>query len=177
MCDFWNSFNSFLGGNIPNIIVKILEASGYENTTSLIGMNDKEIIEIQNFVRKNLRSLVEKSPQYSTYSPFIFLPGHKKLLLIIGKKAEEYDKAQKKKPDSNPIYNDATPIMKELMRSMEANLNVTPTGRRYSEVCKDYAMYVYMLSGKAAYEVLCNNLPLPQAATVCKYQLGKCGFS
>lgn len=26
-----------------------------------------------------------------------------------------------------------------------------------------------MLAGKSAYEVLCANLPLPQAATICEY--------
>lgn len=91
MCDFWNKFNSFLGENIPDIIIDILKASGYENAMSLSGIDEKELNGIQKFVDGNLRSLVEKNQQYSTSNPFSFLPGHKKLLFILGKKAEEYD--------------------------------------------------------------------------------------
>lgn len=59
--------------------------------------------------------------------------------------------------------------MKELINSMKLNQNLPPNGRRYSETLQSFATYIYMLSGKAAYEVLCRNLPLPQACTICGY--------
>lgn len=70
MCDFWYKFNSFLGENIPEIIIDILKASGYENSMSLAGINEKEIYDVEKFVGKNLRSLIEKDPQYSKYNQF-----------------------------------------------------------------------------------------------------------
>lgn len=176
MCDFWSEFDSFLDESIPKIIIDILQASGYDNVLSLLNMNEIEINKLEEFVNNNLQSLLEKIPQYSTSKPFSFLPGHRKLLLILGNKAKQYDEIQKKKCSnlrSSRSNNNATPIMNELISSMEANLNVAPTARRYSDACKNYAMYMYMLSGKAAYEALCSNLPLPQVGTVCKYFLAK----
>lgn len=189
MSDFWNKFNSFLSGNIPSIVIEILAASGYDNATALSGLDEKEINEIEKFVHDNLQCLLEKSSQYSTSTrtsnTFSFLPGHKKLLFILGEKAEQYYEMQKKVSSNiyskcitrNESYENATPLMKELINSMEAISNVAPTGRRYSDACKNFAMYMYMLSGKAAYEALCNNLPLPQAATVCEYSLLKFVFA
>lgn len=57
--------------------------------------------------------------------------------------------------------------MKELINSLKQNENVPLNGCRYTEALQSFATYIYMLSGKAAYKVLCSNLPLPQACSIC----------
>lgn len=71
------------------------------------------------------------------------------------------------KPDNSSLSNSSV-IMREMIENLKKNQNVPPKGRRYSEILQWSATYVFILSGKAAYEVLCKNLPLPQADTVCK---------
>lgn len=168
MNEFWNDFQSFIKHKIPEIIIDILIASGYNDSVSLSGMNQQEIEQIEVFVSDHLHALSE---QYSNFKPFVFLLGHKKLLITLGKKAEEYksvhEPSMKKVIDWN--LSNATVLMRELIKSMQGNSNTHR--RRYSDTIKDFATYIYMLAGKSAYEVLCNNLPLPQVSTICMFLL------
>lgn len=59
-------------------------------------------------------------------------------------------------------------ILRELISSALTNFNRDPKGRKYSEILFDFAIYMYILAGKASYEVMCGNLPLPQVTTICK---------
>lgn len=168
MNELWNNFQSFVKISIPTIIIEILIASGYNDPFLLSGMTEKEIKSIEIFVSDNSHTLCER---YSNLKPFVFLPGHKKLLMGLAKKAEEYE--LKHKPSMKKIddWNQSnTPVlMKKLIKSMHENSN-TPR-HRYSDTIMDFALYIYMVAGKSAYEVLCANLPLPQVSTVCKFIL------
>lgn len=162
MSDFWSKLTD---GFVPEIIKSILNASGYDNILSLTDINEEEINVIEQFAYQNLKHLIE--PQFDS-NPFKFLPGHRKLILALGKKAEKYEPPNTRPNNSEYSLEHATTVMKELIKSMQENANVTSTRRRYSEIIKHLASYIYIVGGKAAYEVLCNNLPLPQVPTVCK---------
>lgn len=162
MCDFWKDFECFVGQDIPCAVVQILKSTGYDNSAALAGIDDKEIKSIEEYVNKNLQSLAEK---YTTVKPFAFLPGHRKLLITLGKKAEMY------KPLVKPSIHKKNQsfLMKELIESDQQNGNRASTARRYSNKLKEFSSYIYMMGGKASYEILSANLSLPQAATVCEY--------
>lgn len=55
----------------------------------------EEISSIEKFTDEKLSYLLDKSQQYSIVKPFVFLPGHKKLLLTIGEKAKEYESVER----------------------------------------------------------------------------------
>lgn len=159
MNELWNNFQSFVKHSIPKIIIEILISTGYDDPVLLSGMNEKEIEIIETYVCDHLHTLAE---QYSHIKPFVFLPGHKKLLMCLGKKAEAYKPSTKKADDWNLSH--ASVLMKELIKSTLENSN----RRHYSDTIKDFSTYIYMRGGKSAYEVLCANLPLPQVSTICK---------
>lgn len=163
--DFWHSFETFIGMDIPNLLIEILSASGYDNALSVAEINIEEILIIENDVNKRLQYLLKDSDYYSNCDVFAFLPGHRKLLLLLAEKAKNFNPNKNK---NEWDLSNASVIMKELINSMKQNANVAPQGRRYSEIIQSFATYIYILSGKAAYEVLCSNLPIPQAVTICK---------
>lgn len=172
MTDFWKKFEKFLGCGIPAVIIKILNATGYECALSLAGMNEDEIQLIEKWVKNRKLDDLFKDSVYVTSDEFKFLPGHQKLLLTIGKEAANYEiftsnATQFEKESKFPC---ASFLLKELIDSMENNSNVALRQRRYSEAIQNFAIYIYLLSGKAAYEVLCSNLPLPEVSTICKYR-------
>lgn len=169
MNNFWDNLQNFIGYNIPNKIIEILTASGYDNAISLAEINVEEIKDIEIYVNQQLPDVLKNWNAFSSSDSFTFLPGHKKLLLKLAQKAAEY--MRHKKTQKNVIdLSNFTTIMKELINAMHENSKVCPTRHRYSETIRSFATYIYIISGKAAYEVLSNNLPLPQASTISKFE-------
>lgn len=156
-----------IGENIPEEIINILTKNGYNYSLSMININDEDINEIE---RRITRDPTDVSTLYylDRSKPFCFLPGHRKLIVQIGKRINEFEEFQRTQRGNYCNFENASFIMKELIKSMKQNENVQPKGHRYSEALQSFATYIYMLCGKAAYEVLCNNLPLPQVCTICE---------
>lgn len=155
-----------LFGEIPQKIKEILIHCGYDNLISISEINTEEIEVIEKYVNQN-----ESMKHLRSGEIFGFPPGHKKLLMYLAQKASQlllqFDSKTSNAESSN-IMKNATFIMKELINSMTQNANRPATGHRYTEAIQWFATYIYMVGGKAAYEVLCNNLPLPQDSTICK---------
>lgn len=165
--NFWDDFQNYIGENIPDIIVKILNAAGYETALSIAGINEQDIVTIEKFANENMKNMLIESAIYSKSGVFSFLPGHKTLVIALGKRADNYILSTKKSVQNlDPSY--ASLIMKELMATLNANANVAPNRRRYSDIIQWFSIYIYIHSGRAAYEILCSNLPLPQVGTICK---------
>lgn len=66
----------------------------------------------------------------------------------------------------NPNFSN---LLKEMITSALKNGNKPPQARRYSEVLLDFSMYMFMLSGRALYETLSENLPIPKSSTIRRY--------
>lgn len=164
MGDFWINFEKFVGCEIPPIIKKILKATAYDSVLSLAGMNEEEIKQIEKCIKNRKFNDLFKDSVYAMSEEFEFLPGHRKLLLALGKQAENYELLSSMKFPCESF------LMNELINSMKNNRNVASKQHRYSEAIQNFAIYIYLLSGKAAYEVLCSNLPLPQVPTICEYR-------
>lgn len=164
--DFWTNFEKFVG-EIPNETKGILTACGYDNIISLSELDIEEISVIENYANQagKMNSKLQCVLKRSDSEIFSFLPGHKKVLLVLSQKAKEYKNKSKCKQWD---LSNATFIMRELINSMSENSNTPANGHRYSEAIQWFATYIYMMCGKAAYEVLCNNLPLPKDSTICK---------
>lgn len=107
---------------------------------------------------------------YAEISSFAFLPGQRKCLLSLGKYADAYITSSKNATDGFSLSQCST-ILKELITSTISNANTAPQGRSYSDIIQWFSTYIYMHSGKTAYEILSNNLPIPSVGTVCKFPL------
>lgn len=175
MNNFWSNFQSYLGMRIPVEIIHILEINGYDNTLAMCEITDQEICAIERnstlVVGEKTVPIFKSSNYYSKWNfsdPFSFLPGHRKLIRELGKKAAQYKIYMDARKENDVVFSDLSFIMQEMLKAAKQNKNLAPTSHRYSEALQWFSTYIYILSGKAAYEVLSNNLPLPQASTVCK---------
>lgn len=163
---FWEKFAD---KSIPWEIITILKATGYDNSLSLHDIDENEICLIERSVGKGVEAALKTSKYYFEWTstePFTFLPGHKKTIIQLGKEAIKFRDTVQKEDDFQLC--DAPFILKEIIMCLKQNKNVAPTKRRYSEALQSFATYIFMLCGKAGYEVLSNNLLLPQACTICK---------
>lgn len=110
------------------------------------------------------------SETYSAQKKFKFLIGHRFALLKWCKSIEE-----DKKTTSFHLENLAfSPIMREMIDSALKNFDKPDNTNRFSGVLKDFAAYMYIMAGKASYEILAANLPIPRAKTVCELVFFNC---
>lgn len=171
MTTFWNDFQTFVGVQIPYEIIEILTLNGYDSSLALDKIDDDEISVIESKIAgSKWIEVFKKSKYYLNWDPvqkFSLKPGHRKLIKVLGQKVATFEKEQASKSFMLDFSN-ASPIMKELLINLKVNENIAPNRRRYSEIVQWFSTYIFMLAGKAAYEVLCANLPIPQAATVCR---------
>lgn len=86
---FWDDVELQIKGAIPETIKHVFKASGYENLLSLRDLTKDDLAAIENFVNinlapwlKKLRKL-DKNNEYAKINPFVFLPGHEKLIFKI----------------------------------------------------------------------------------------------
>lgn len=175
MTTFWNDFETFVGVQIPYEIMEILTLNGYDSSLALDQIDDDEINAIESkIVGSKWIEVFKKSKYYLNWDPvqkFSLIPGHRKLIKVLGQKVTTFEKEQvsNSKFDEFVTFSNASPIMKELLINLKVNENIASNKRRYSEMIQWFSTYIFMLAGKAAYEVLSANLPIPQAATVCTY--------
>lgn len=82
---------------LPNYIKNIFNFSGYDTVLSIIQISESDIKEIEKFARKDMPDLIpndsNKSEFFGVYKDniqtFQFIPGHRKLLLMISQKLRE----------------------------------------------------------------------------------------
>lgn len=153
--------------NIPSILNRILTHCGYDSNIAIREINDKQIYEVEQFVQKNLRNILEGSV-YEHIDPFCFAPGHKHILRGLPNRINETtDREDRHKHIGEQI--ELLPIsflLKEMIRTEIDNGSKHKNHHRYPDSILYFATYIYMLCGKSCYEVLRANLPFPTDKTI-----------
>lgn len=153
-------------------VKSILINSGYDNWYSLKCLNDTLLVKVEENVGQN-RWITEKlccehAKQYHTAKKFEFLPGHSTMLLDwcqnLSQNRSKTDEI-KSFITKHPAF---SPILREILSNALSNYEKPSNTRRFSQNVIDFSIYMYIMSGKACYEVLSANLPLPKAGTVRK---------
>lgn len=104
---------------------------------------------------------------YEEQENFKFLLGHRAMIL---KWCEGKNPKQSTSNDSFQINNPAfSPVMREIIRASLLNHNKHPNTRRFSELLMNFSIYIYIMAGKACYEIISANIVLPKAQTIGKY--------
>lgn len=138
-------------------------------------MNEENLSLLEVHIQQNY-SLVEKleidcihgaiyklPPDQS--NEFKLLPGHK-ALLISWVSSDEFN--EHRSSDTFNINSTALPpILREIISN--ALLNEEREARRYSELLMNFCIYLYIMAGKASYEILSQNLNLPKPGTISEY--------
>lgn len=160
---FWNDFPGCV------CLKSILINFGFDSIPSLKGISDEKITELEKKVEKN-RSIIEgiaceHAKSYNKSTKFEFLPGHRSLLL-------DWCQNDLHKVEENRTFTTEnaafSPLLREIINSALFNHNISKNGHRFSEAIMDFSIYLYVMAGKACYEMLCANLPLPKSGTVGK---------
>lgn len=168
MDTFWNKFPGCA------CLKSILINSGFDNRASLKCMNSNLISEIEKDV-ENDRSFLENltcdhKNRYLNHNKFEFIPGHRALII-------DWCENDLNSDDRNDVFDKNHPafsyILKELIDSAMQNYKKHPNTRRYSNKLKDFCIFLYIMAGRACYETLSENLPIPKAGSICKYYCGQ----
>lgn len=159
---------------MPEILVNILKESGYETSLAIEQLNAENITDLEKFVNDNLchllrNSLYENKPR-NKLNVFRFLPGHRTILLHLPSQITEFNHARSSSlMEKKWNLSEFSFILKSLIETAQSNTNKNPTVYRYSETIRHFSTYIYLMCGKACYETLSGNLPIPQACTICEY--------
>lgn len=143
---------------------------GFDSFCSFRGLKEETLKPIEEYFEKN-RKLLDKLPKchatnYQSQASFSLLPSHRLAILNMLENLPEL----KEQPDlfriDNPKF---SYLLKELISSALKNAEKQPQARRYSKVLLDFSMYIFMLSGRASYEILAENLPIPKTSTIREF--------
>lgn len=142
---------------------------GFTDHLTIRKLNCETITLLESYLEKN-RHILEKLPKchgsnYRKQHSFSFLPAHRLIILDLPETLSD----SIAKPDLFPADHPAfSYILKEMISSALKNFNRPQTGRRYSKGLLDFSMYICMSGGRATYEILSENLPMPKASTISK---------
>lgn len=168
-------FHTFSGCScLKNILINC----GYDNTASLKCIIPDHLLEIDEYVDQN-RHVISSlncahSKIYEAQGKFRLLPGHRSYILKWIQTQNETTDITKHQSqvDKNLIRIDNpafSPIMMELIRSALENHSRSPNARRFSEMLMNFSIHVYIMAGRACYEMISANIPIPKATTICEY--------
>lgn len=141
---------------------------GFDNGHSLKSINESTIKLVESHVNQN-RDILNKldcrhKESYQQQKQFNFLPGHYVALTNNQNFVQACSSGQDATAmQDNPAF---SALLKALIASALNNFGREPSGYRYSQLVHEFSMYIYMLGGKANYEVISANLPLPKVVTI-----------
>lgn len=162
---------------LPICLRKILVFSAYDSENSLRLLDEVKISEIERYISECGRSVIDEldcchSEKYKNQTTFRFLPGHRSILLNLSKHAHEFfeisvDQKYRLNEQSNESY---SVVLSELIKTAQNNSRKHKNKASYSEIIRYFCTFIYLTSGKACYEILHQNLPIPSVKTVRKYE-------
>lgn len=163
----WPKLETIIGETVPNCLKKVLTVCGYDTFSSITGIQNESILDIETIVNNNFRATIQSfdcshSDYYKNQAEFKFLPGHSDFLRGISK--YKFTTVQ------NSVDQSVTEFQ-PILQGMLDNLHQS-TGKnwaKYSNLIKYFATYVFLKAGRSCYEFLQSNLPLPSSKTICKY--------
>lgn len=179
----WKTLENLCGREIPQCIQQILTASGFDNEISFECFNESNIIGVEQYVNKHLRSTINSltccySTFYKAQKVFEFLPGHRNLILQLVEefrsKRQAYsalacnDISFLERAKNHPAF---SYLLQEFVTNSINNFKKKARGCRFTETIHAFSTYIYMLCGRNCYEIICSNLPMPQPSTICMYSI------
>lgn len=165
--DFWLKFENFIKDRIPKVLISLLKENAYDNAFALKLLNCDTIDYLEKFGLEN-----------SEYAKSVLcnrlLPGHRATLLALPALVEEFQRSDIPRQESMVVDTqfddpDFSFILRQLVKTSKENANKDANHRRFPDDLKYFSMLLYMMCGKISYEIISNNIPLPQASTTCKF--------
>lgn len=135
---FWSQLQNFIGSSVPEIIVKSCICAGYDSAISLSNLDEDDIAIIQNSASVKLKDLISKCSLYSEAfaenGQFVFLPGHKKTILNLRVKAEQFVENKKQKTiNSEEVELFTEEEVEKLKETLLKKLNTSNVNTKFGE--------------------------------------------
>lgn len=156
---------TLLNEKIPSDIVAILKECGFDSYLPFLSITNETINDIEEYVKEDTSIL--KNTSYEGVKHFKFKPGHKIFLLNLTDRIN-YLKETKPNEKMQCKLSDFSYILRTFIETAETNFGKHPKGFRYNETNRFFSIFIYLMCGKACYETLSANLPIPKANTICK---------
>lgn len=173
----WKTIEKFIGEQVPDCIKKFLCSCGYDTSMSIQSISQDSIAFIENHINSYGRQVIQQldcchSEFYKKQDTFYLLPGHRDLLIGLAKFLAKSDINAMSDHVVNIHLELERPafsrIMKELIKTALVNEHNGKNNSKYTDIIRNFATYIFLLSGRSCYQVLYENLPLPSVETVCK---------
>lgn len=165
----FSEIENLLNETIPSDIKQILEGCAFDTELSLLAINNEVIMNIEEHVNSEREIL--KNTLYENINSFKFKPGHKLFLLQLPNQIKILREIKAKNPKSESLpskMNNFSYIMKTFIETAWENFSKHPKGHRYSEANRNFSIYIYLICGRACYETLSANLPIPSSNAIRK---------
>lgn len=183
----WRHFENVIGQSVPEFLKLLLSISGYDTLISIKQFTSPKITNLEQWINDNFHANYEPLVKlfgnnafneialykniFEQKRNFTFLPGHRDILLNLPKMITEMQTKKSEpgvtsKKDNLPKY---SAILTKLIESANKNFNKSKNAYTYNDTIKFFSTYVFLLYGRACYETLCHNLPIPSTKTIRKY--------
>lgn len=182
----WTNVENVINERVPKCIKEVLSACGYTGPSSLKSISSNSITQIETHVNVHCRELIgnftcSHAEFYKNQDTFGLLPGHRAFILAMAKTLTQHYEIEHenhmKQHDENELLTKAiennsyfSVILKELVKTALKNGQRSKNNAEYSDIIRYFATYIFILSGRACYTVLCKNLPIPSIASIRKYR-------
>lgn len=161
---FFTDLERILKEKIPVDIVQILSECGFDTRVSISCITPDTIKEIEEYV--NVNPSILSNTSYNCVSNFKLKPGHISYILNLPNRMKQFNCDGKEECKMS----DFSHMLRAFVKAAENNFGKHPNGFRYNDSCRYFSTFIYLMSGRACYETLSANLPIPEANTICKYK-------
>lgn len=165
---------------LPICLKKILIFCAYESVDSLRMLDKEKIAEVESHISEFGRCLLDEldcchNERYKNQTTFKFLPGHRSILLSLSNYAQKiYEErinqnvSQLSEQNNEHSKCSYSVILTELLKTAQNNAKKSKNQASYSDLIRYFCTFIYLTSGRACYEILYRNLPIPSTKTICK---------
>lgn len=175
----------FIGDEIPHSLKIILQMSGFDLLLNLKYITSEKIDSLEQFMqmkKENFHSKLDgihdmAAIEYKKQERFEFLPGHRDVLLKMPKFIKDMhfvNNGNTKNPAKNDLPKvessvEYSHILTQMINVANMNKNKPKQAKLYTDVIKYFSTYIFLQCGRACYETLSSNLPMPSTKTICEY--------
>lgn len=165
----------FIGFEIPICVKSLLLFCGYDTIVSVKQITAQRIVEMQDYIRENSDDLFKNNGDVGDYNNqirFEFLPGHRTILLSLPQLISDMQANAHFAPIENDMAKalEYSVVFTHLLETAKTNANKSKNAYQYDDIVKHFATYIFLLCGRACYETLNKNLPIPSTKTIRKFR-------
>lgn len=148
---------------------EIFQKNGFDSPEYLSELTEVHLNSLEDAINQNRTNFgyvstgCEHMQFYNDNSRnFMFLPGHRLFLLKFSKSMHSSISFE------HPAF---SILLQNMIQTALNNHGKSSSNNRYPELLMDFAIYIYIMAGKASYEVISANLPMPSAVTIGNKQI------